>query len=123
MKLKQLLDKRTIDMLLKNKEGQSIIFDKDFEKITIKNLIEDHPTLTEKTANQYDFSSKDIQPYLRLIVAEETLDYLRKHDRAFYLDLYSKIEKDKEKAEINIANLMRKVPGLRMLNKVVKFYP
>ena len=122
MKLNKIISKKTIELLLKDNEESIKIWNKDFDiMITMDN---NGNMQMEEAKLSYLLTKplKKMKPYIETIIADEVLKYLKKHDTDYYNQVWNEINNKKGKAEINIKEIERKVPDLKVLNNMFGFY-
>lgn len=118
MKLKELLPKKTIEMLIQDKEQRKAVFKRDFDGI-----IDEKGTIIN---NSFDISKKSWQkkmkPYFLCVMANAALEDIKENNMNYYNKLYSDIKDYKGEAEIDMKSLLRKSKSLRGVNQILQFY-
>jgi hypothetical protein len=118
MKLKELLPKKTIDMLIQNKEEAATVFKMDF-----KGIIDEKGNLI---SNPFEGNEKNWQkkarPYFLWFIANATLEDVKEKDINYYNRLYSDIRDYKGETEITMKSLLRRSRSLRGVNQILRFY-
>ena len=119
MKLKELMDAKTIELMLKSDKEKMDALKEDL----ISQGLQDHIIEGNDGAMTIDgLRWAEIKPYAIGAIAKEALNYLRDTDPAYYRAVSSEIIKKKGEAEIDIDLLLKKIPELSALKELVKLY-
>jgi len=118
MKLKELLPKKTIDILVKDREQRKEVFATE-----LKGVIDEKGTIINKfyEKNLKSFQKK-LKPYVLCFVADAVLEDIKEKDLKYYNKLYSNIKVYKGETEIKMEALLRKSKSLRGVNQVLQLY-
>jgi len=122
MKLKQILSKKTIEMLTEDDKKVAEIINKDFKDLLVK---DEKGNYQVQPSNLYYFLEKPlkkVKPHIELFVVAGVFEYLRKHDKRYYNQLWQNIRKNKSNAEIDVKQIEEKVPLLKPFNEMLGLY-
>ena len=118
MKLKELLPKKTIDILVQNREQRKAVFNTDLNGV----INEKGTIITPITASNEKSFQKKLKPYVLCFVADAVLEDIKEKDLKYYNKLYSNIKVYKGETEIKMEALLRKSKSLRGVNQVLQLY-